>query len=264
MTLVVSLRVPDGVIIAVDSLTTIRGTIEIEVDIEATCNKCGEKITIPNFKPPPVQFPSSISMFAQKLFPLKKLFGVGSFGGTAVNGRSIYSQIKRLERQLPDIASVDEVAKHVEEYFIAELEAEVGDVSQLPDKYTRCGFHIVGYSSPDATIGKTCTVRIGKEPKRESYDTFGCTISGDQGVVMKLWRKDKDLPVPTPIYKHFSLQDAIDYAEFLIRTTADYQRFANMIPTVGGEADIALVTHYSGFTWIKSKQLIRVLEAQQY
>ena len=51
-----------------------------------------------------------------------------------------------------------------------------------------------------------------------------------------------------------TLQDAIDYAIFLIRTTIDYQRFATMVPTVGGDIDVAIITHHGGFQWIQEKK----------
>jgi len=263
MTLVVSVRVPDGVVLAVDSLTVTRGKVAIEADIETKCTHCGKKITIPKFTPPPIEFPSSTSVFAQKLFSIKGRFGIGAYGGTTINRQGMYSQMKRFEQQLPDdITSVDEIAKHVKAYFMTEFQSEIGDLSKLPDGYLKCGFQVVGYSALDSVMGRTCAISIGTEVKGETWDTFGCTVSGDRGVVLKLWQKDKNMPVPTPIYEHFSLQEAIDYAEFLIRTTADYQRFANMIPTVGGEADVAVVTPHSGFTWIKSKQLTKLLESR--
>ncbi len=60
----------------------------------------------------------------------------------------------------------------------------------------------------------------------------------------------------------FSLQDAIDYAKFLIRTTADYQRFSGRMPTVGGEIDVALITNRHGFRWIAQKSLYQLLEKE--
>jgi hypothetical protein len=51
-------------------------------------------------------------------------------------------------------------------------------------------------------------------------------------------------------------------AKLLIRTTADYQRFSGKLPTVGGDTDIALVTHYRGFRWINQKLLYQILERE--
>ena len=61
-------------------------------------------------------------------------------------------------------------------------------------------------------------------------------------------------------YGSFSLKDAIDYAEYLINATANFQRFANTIPSVGGEVDVALITSFRPFVWIKCKELTTRLE----
>ena len=67
-----------------------------------------------------------------------------------------------------------------------------------------------------------------------------------------------------PVIGALSLQDAVDYAEFLIQSTMGVQRFANMIPTVGGEIDIALITNYTHFRWIKAKSLARMIEPTNF
>jgi hypothetical protein len=53
-----------------------------------------------------------------------------------------------------------------------------------------------------------------------------------------------------------TLPDAIDYAKFLVQTTADYQRFADMVPNVGGPIEVALITKWIGFRWIQRKKLL--------
>lgn len=261
MTLVVSVRVPDGIVLAVDSLSTTRARLNIEADVETTCEKCGAKVLVPKLKVPPIGVPASTAAFAQKLFPFVGKFGVATYGNAFVNKQSLYSQIKQLEKRLShDIVSVDDATRKLGEHFMHELEQEVGNMSRLPKGYFSFGFQIVGFTSPESTTGKTWAVQIGKQQREEPFEAFGCTVSGDRQVVLKLWKEEKDIPAPKPVYGSFSLQDAIDYAEFLIRTTSDYQRFANMIPTVGGDIDIALVTPYAGFKWIRAKSLMRLLE----
>jgi hypothetical protein len=75
-----------------------------------------------------------------------------------------------------------------------------------------------------------------------------------------MWELGKKDPRRGTTYENFSLQDAIDYAEFLITATAKYQRFTNIIPNVGGEVDIALVTPFGDFSWIRQKELGKILE----
>jgi len=243
MTLVVSLRVPDGVVIATDSLMTTKGTINIAAEIHAKCGKCGTELTLPELKLPPVQVPASTSAFGQKLFRFQDNFGIGGWGDAFVNGQTIRSQMEGLEHSLEQqVQAVDQLAKLIEQHFIGELEQQIGSWDKVPDDYFPFGFQVVGFEPAKPTEGKTWSIAIGKKPKVKCFTGFGCTVGGAKQVVLKLWKKDDKAPFPTPHYGNFSLQDAIDYAEFLIRTTADYQRFANMIPTVGGTADIALIT----------------------
>jgi hypothetical protein len=49
------------------------------------------------------------------------------------------------------------------------------------------------------------------------------------------------------------LQDAIELAEFLVDTTIKYQRFSFDEKMVGGPIEIAAISKYEGFKWIKRK-----------
>ena len=261
MSLVVSLIVPDGVVLAADSLATTMSKINVVGQVQGECTKCGEKLDPQTLEVPPIPIPASSSLFAQKIFNFKGRYGVGFWGMPAVNSQTMNSQIRRLEAILPDnMASVDEVAETMADHLFKEFKKDAGDLRGLPHDTVAFGFHVVGYASRSDTVGKLWSFRIGRDVKRESHNEFGCTVNGENQVVAKLWKKDEALPVPRPNYANFTLQDALDYAEFLIRTTREYQRFANMIPTVGGEADVALITHYAGFKWINCKPLTRMLE----
>ena len=43
------------------------------------------------------------------------------------------------------------------------------------------------------------------------------------------------------------MQDAINYAQFLIGTTIAHQQFSARMPNVGGHIDVALVTPFDEF-----------------
>lgn len=51
------------------------------------------------------------------------------------------------------------------------------------------------------------------------------------------------------------IQDAIDFAEFLVHTTIQYVRFALSPdgPTVGGPIEVATITKHEGFRWVSRK-----------
>jgi 20S proteasome alpha/beta subunit len=260
MTLVVSLRIPDGIVLAADSLSTAIGTMGIAANIKTKCPKCNNDIELKDLKIPPLAIPSSVQSFAQKLFPFKEKFGAAFFGAGILNNKTIFYHVQNLEneKKKKEYANVSEVANEFKDYFYRELRNQVADLDKAPDDFRPLGFHIVGY---DAQEGKTMEVVIGKVPKVNEIKGIGCTVSGERGVVAALWELAKTDPRSQTLFQHFSLQDAIDYAEFLIDTTARYQRFANQIPTVGGEIDIALITPFKKFTWIKRKKLMAILES---
>ncbi|MBM4294860.1 MAG: hypothetical protein FJ126_08165 [Deltaproteobacteria bacterium] len=259
MTLAVSLRVPDGLVIAADSLSTTRGEIGIQGEFKGQCPACKKDIQLKDIKFPPLPIPSSVSSYAQKVFAYKEHYGIATYGMAILNEKTIYYHVKLLEQidSSNEKAVVTKIAKKLMEYFHGEIKKQFKDIDKAPDTFKPLGFLIVGY---DNEIGKTIEIHIGKKPNIEERIGSGCTIGGDIAVASNLWEIGKKDPRLSTKYASFSLQDAVDYAEYLINTTAKFQRFANMIPTVGGEVDIALITPYKKFTWIKCKKLTKILE----
>src|SRR5262249_24526756 len=120
------------------------------------------------------------------------------------------------------------------------------------DNWVYCGFQVVGYDQHEPV---TYNVQVGKKLQIDPYSGLDVTVCGQMDVATALFNLYQANPESTPLIEGFSLQDAIDYAEFLIRTTALHQRFSRAIPSVGGDIDIALVTPFDRFRWIKQKEL---------
>jgi hypothetical protein len=266
MTLNVSLRVPDGIVVASDSLSTVTQAINQKVTVKGKCEKCGEMTEIRDAQVPPVSIPSSTWPYTQKLFPVKERFGLATYGWGFVNNRSIYNHMIDLAPKLPDEAAGQDyfqcLSDFIAKYFHDQLTSYLAKI-QLPldlqpDDWFPFGFQFVGFArgKNSEPVSRTHLIAIGKKIKVDSYDEIGCTISGDPTVVNMLW----NAPSHRLNLASFSLQDAVDYAKFLIRTTADYQRFSGTMPTVGGEIDIALLTNHRGFQWIAQKELYRMLD----
>ncbi len=57
-----------------------------------------------------------------------------------------------------------------------------------------------------------------------------------------------------PLFAAMPLQDAVDYAVHLIRTTIDTMRFEPRFPGVGGAIDVLAVTP-SEMRWVQRKEL---------
>lgn len=262
MTLVVSLRIPDGLVLASDSQSTTVGKFGLKADIISTCPLCKEKIELKKVEMPPLPVPSSTFSYAQKLFPFKNKFAVSFFGAGILNNRTIFYHVERLQKmnENKDFKGVSEVAEEFKTYFDEQLKKQIPNLDNAPQGFCPLGFQIIGY---DGEEGKTKEVAIGKKSEVREHKGIGCTVSGDTFVVLSLWELTKKDPNRRIIYRNFSLQDAVDYAEFLIETTAKYQRFANVIPSVGGETDIALITPFRNFVWIKRKKLMNILESSK-
>ena len=55
------------------------------------------------------------------------------------------------------------------------------------------------------------------------------------------------------VHSSMPVQDAINLADFLVDVTKRYVSFLPLANVVGGDTDIATVTKYEGFKWIKRK-----------
>lgn len=258
MTLVVSLRIADGVVISADSLQTTVGTIQPELkDFKVKSPRTGEEIVVPQVKLPPINIPSSTSSFAQKLFPFKKKYGIAIFGSNIINGRTIYNHIKVLESSLTDTElTLMEVGEKIKGYFENEVSNQLKTIPNPPPSLF--GLQIAGFKNGKDITGTTLEYNFGRTTTFNEHKSIGCTVSGDNFIAAKIFEAQQRNPIN---FGAFSLQDGIDFCKFMTNATADYQRFANMIPTVGGAVDIALITEYAGFKWISSKELTKILES---
>lgn len=266
MTLIVSLRIPDGIVIAGDSLATVVGQSQLETTIGVVCPSCDHNHEIQQILPMP-SLPATTFSYAQKVFPFYETFGVGTFGAGLLAGKSVYFAMRLLEQRLKEqrvsFKGITEVSQKIGVEFHKllkeQLKLENHSIDTLDPNQYPLGFQVVGY---DGTEPKTIEVFIGKEVTPRSQDQLGCTYSGNGEVVQAIWGLYNTHPQSQPPYPVFSLQDAIDYAEFLIRTTINHQRFSQTIPNVGGDIDIALVTPFDGFRWIRQKPLSKILEGK--
>jgi len=263
MTLIVSLRTVDGIVIAGDSLSTMMAQVQFKAIVDIKCPECGHEHRID-----PIatggQIPSSTFSFAQKVFPFMKNFGVGSHGLGQIAGKSTYFAVRELEDKLEaedwKASGVTKAANEIGQHVFNLAKQSIPDLDKLPDKKVFVGFQVVGYDGPDA---KTIRIGIGKEVYSSTIADRGCSVDGETRVVTAIWNLYKTNREDQAEYKLFSLQDAIDYAKFLITTTAAYQRFSRTLPKVGGEIDIGLVTPLDGFIWIQQKPLGKLIGGQK-
>jgi len=90
MTLIVSLRIPDGIVIAGDSLATMMGMMQVKTEVQVKCPECGKEHNVEVDVPLPMM-PSTTFSYAQKLAPFLGKYGVGTFGAGMLLGKSMYT-----------------------------------------------------------------------------------------------------------------------------------------------------------------------------
>lgn len=258
MTLVVSARVPDGVVIAADSLATLSATAQTSAKANITCPHCGETHEANVQIPVPVNM-GTVSTLpnAQKLLPIFRGYGMATYGTSVVGGRTVFAVMREFVATRSDLhdASLADVAEQAGQH-LSDAFAKDGDLTTIPKNSNVAGFQLAGYlEGTPATV----VVNIGSEIKTEVFNEHGVTVSGDTSVVTNLWNLGGADPRMGSFYTGWSVQDAIDYVKFLISTTMNLQKFATMIPTVGGDIDIAFISPTRKYTWIQRKPLAHLL-----
>jgi hypothetical protein len=268
MTLIVSLRIPDGIVLAGDSLATMQLNPKVKGDVHIKCPQCGHEHDT-NVELDGTPYPSTTFPYSQKIFPFLKDYGIGTSGVAQLSGKTIYFALRELQKEIeggsiPKPTKVSEVAdlieKRAQELLLQELTKSKLDINKYPDGWSPISFQVVGYENDIAT---TIIVYNGKKVRRETLQGAGCTVIGQMQVVTALWTLQNTSNEPH-LFDLFSLQDAVEYAEHLIDSTASYQRFLRTVPTVGGDIDIALITPFAHFKWIRQKELFaKISEADR-
>ena len=264
MTIAVSIKVNDGIVLASDSATTM-------MDQES-----GRVVTVYNN--------------ANKIFNLCKrmpigviTWGLGNFG---------HSSIATLAKDFRVRISADKTVFDPEKYTILDVARKFVDFMHkehyLPavttlsdDKLPLTGFVIAGYSSgasvaemygvnlfgrtmPELTefySGEQAGLRWDGQPEAITRMIMGFApelpgLLQEVGVADNLLEKIKErlcvLQQPL-IMPSMPIQDTIDLAEYLVDLTVRFARFRPGVPTVGGPIEIASITKHEGFKWSKRK-----------
>ncbi len=258
MTLIISMRIPDGIVLAGDSLATLPGIALRRVAFDFTCPDCENTHRFER----EIHFKTTASTlsYARKVFPFLDTYGIGTAGIGQLTGKTIYFLMRQLEDEIIRSGNselfeedIDLVADAISHRALELLKRQVAsEGGSLPENSSLLEFQLVGYKSDEPV---TFVLRIGDKIQQERRTAPGINTIGVTDVVQALLDSYKTSPGERPVYEVFSLQDAIAYADYLISTTATQQRFSNTIPNVGGEIDIALVTPFDNFTWIRQKSL---------
>ena len=267
MTIVVCVRVNDGMVLASDSATTFS-------------NDAGSVVKVYNH--------------ADKIFNLvkQKPIGAMTYGSGAIGPASISTLSKDLRSIFVSDGSspfkidlnrysIKEVAEKAKAFLFHNYQREYP--AGAPNYYM--GYRVFGYSSdgvlPEAwEVGIKGNAAFGPDPlyDHDNPDDFGPRWSGESEALDRLILgvgsraaevlEAGGIPasIATDTYAglirglkvplHLSampIQDAIDLTRFLAEAAAQFTRFCLRPPTVGGMVELATITKHEGFRWINRK-----------
>lgn len=278
MTIAISLKINDGVVLAADSASTILGAT-----------------------PEGQSFAINIYNNANKIFNLRKGSSIGAitWGSGSIGTASISTLAKDLRRRLSGLEGshaswsldpagykVFDVAQRLKEFMYDEhYVPALTEWKNIPKKPS-LGFVVAGYT-PGQQMAEEYRIDIGEDgqcsgpnPLRQKNES-GLTWSGMAEPISRIVLGfspslgtvlEKALGVPPQqvgpalaiiqanlqqtgflVHPAMPLQDAIDLAEFLVYAATQYHRFAPGAPGVGGPIEIAAISKHEGFKWVKRK-----------
>lgn len=269
MTIAISLKVNDGVVLAADSAAAVMHKTDGGAPVA-----------------------SLVYNNANKVFNIRKGLPIGliCWGAGAIGKASLSTLIKDLRLrfttagdewhidpnnyQLSRVADLVRRFVYEEHYFPVHQDWETKPV---------LGMMVAGYSAGakmaeeyrlDINSTGECTQPVLTRPLEES----GASWSGEPEAISRLLvGYSQNLPgkakealgldeqqttqlqtvlgeLAAPILNDaMPIQDAIDLAEFLVYLTKMYSRFTPGGPTVGGPIEIAAITKHEGFKWVSRK-----------
>lgn len=268
MTLVVALRVHEGVVLTADSASTmIYRNVNGQSEVKNVYNN------------------------ANKIFNLYKGAPIGAltWGGGSIGEASISTLAKDFRARLddpsdsiaidPNAYTMFEVASKFADFMRGIYTQRYGLASTQADSFT--GFIIAGYSSNalkadvyEITLengqikGPTLvpefpSIYLAGQPNAAQRLIFGVdpalpnVLRDNLGVPETQIAPIMQVIVPALFSRldnpAMPIQDAIDLAEFLVDLTIKYVRFSEGEQTVGGPIEIATITKHEKFKWIRRK-----------
>jgi 20S proteasome alpha/beta subunit len=262
MTICISLKVNDGIVLAADSAATLFGNNQGMVSV------------------------INVYENADKVFNLCKGYPIGAitWGSGSIGDSSIATLIKDFRKKITDEKvckksyDIEKIANLLSDFIFNQYNLAFSAWPEKPE----LGFVIAGYGS-NKDYSEEWSIRIIKgklippaiirgksqsgmswygEPEAITRLYFGHSNGlpnvlhksglSDEKINEIMQRSREELGIPFVI-PAIPIKDAIDLAEYFVDTTIKFSKFSPGAPTVGGPIDIAVITKHEGFKWVKRK-----------
>lgn len=267
MTIVVVVKVNEGVVLAADSVTT--------------------------------QAPERVYQGGEKVFQLSAGIPIGgvTWGHGAIGTRHISTLMKDLRERFlggetqwrldPQKTTMDQAAGLVRKFVFEETYQKDNETAT---KKPYLGLLVAGYSPGQARAevwrievheGNCSPPALALDKNRSDYiwhgqpevlnrlllgyDTRLAELLRARGVdKVKEIMEEERVKLEPPLYTDMMpIWDAVCMAEYLVQTVIGYYRFSSGLPVVGGAIDIATITKHEGFRWVRSKRRFDLRPSQE-
>ena len=270
MTVVVTVKINDGIVLAADSAATFFD---------------------------PAGTPAKIYRHANKIFNLVKVWPIGAmvYGAGGIGSASIETLSKDLRTRLSDpndaeyhldrnAYTVEEVAVKARRWLFEHHYRSTYAEQGVPGYFM--GYRVCGYSAR-ASLAEAWEFIIHEDrcdpPHRiMGPDEFGVRWAGENEALDRLLLgASSGVKVVLAAHGHsdaeastihldivrmcgaamaipaMPIQDAIDLAEFAVETSSKFARFGLRPETIGGPVELAAITTHEGFKWVQRKHYYR-------
>jgi hypothetical protein len=229
-----------------------------------------------------------ISDSSQKVFSLGDKFGIATYGDAFIGTRTISGLMDEFLASLGDDTPAEveglteRLAGFFRDRFTTDAPAELLEWCEEHPGWFRLGFLVAGYDADgvgclyEAGVPGEEVSAVGDPDRPITTAAIGACWRGQTDVVRRLmkgvdWDAFLELGYDFPPELHepigeleyvihfpVTMQDAVDYATFIIRTTIDMQRFSDGIfgrpegvPGCGGPVRVLSVTR-DGTEWVSA------------
>jgi hypothetical protein len=252
LTICVSIKVRDGLVLATDSMSQITGaSASGQVEVWQTYTN------------------------ARKLFQVGDLpMGVMTYGAGNIGDKSIQGLVNDFQQEKPG-TTVEEVAVSLFAFINDAYEAYHG--SSPPEQRPGLGLYVAGYSGQKGFAEEwEFYLPVDQKPLAVRPETtFGSSWRGIEGPISRLYKGcdpyiwhaldaaglesgviDKVMEVVQGfeaqiVYAGMPVQDAINLAAYLLRTTIGYDFFQIGVPSCGGPLQVGVILPDEGFRWVE-------------
>jgi hypothetical protein len=238
MSLVITIYVREGIVMASDSRLTLNATQNLTDGSQIINASVGQTDTV------------------YKTFLTPNRVGISTFNAADIQGVPITGFIESFinDRVAQENISIDNIPQELLNYFRA-ISINL-----------QTGFHVAGYTTinniPEQRVWLV-DIKGNKIDRLNQPGQQSISWSGEIDILSRLINQVKgvdstgnfiDLPFFPIQFGYFTIQDAIDFAVYAIRTTIDSFKFQPRPKTVGGPIDI-LVIRPNEAHWVQRKEL---------